>query len=50
MLGIGGGVLKVPVLNAWCGVPMRVAAATSALMIAATAVVGAINYYMRGES
>jgi uncharacterized protein len=49
MLGIGGGVLKVPMLNAWCGVPMRVAAATSALMIAATAVVGAINYYVRGE-
>ena len=22
-LGIGGGILKVPVLNAWCGVPMR---------------------------
>jgi uncharacterized membrane protein YfcA len=48
MLGIGGGVLKVPVLNAWCGVPMRVAAATSALMIAATAVVGSINYYAGG--
>jgi uncharacterized membrane protein YfcA len=48
MLGIGGGVLKVPVLNAWCGVPMRVAAATSALMIAATAVVGSINSYSRG--
>ena len=49
VLGIGGGVLKVPVLNAWCGVPMRVAAATSALMIAATAVVGAINYFVRGD-
>jgi uncharacterized protein len=22
-LGIGGGILKVPVLNAWCGVPLR---------------------------
>ena len=37
-LGIGGGILKVPVLNAWCGVPMRAAAATSALMIGVTAV------------
>jgi hypothetical protein len=49
VLGIGGGVLKVPALNAWCGVPVRVAAATSALMIAATAVVGAINYFIRGD-
>jgi uncharacterized membrane protein YfcA len=48
-LGIGGGVLKVPALNAWCGVPMRVAAATSALMIGATAVVGSINYFVRGD-
>ena len=49
ILGIGGGVLKVPALNAWCGIPVRVAAATSALMIAATAVVGAINYFIRGD-
>lgn len=48
-LGIGGGVLKVPALNAWCGVPMRVAAATSALMIGATAVVGSANYFLRGD-
>ncbi len=48
-LGIGGGVLKVPALNAWCGVPMRVAAATSALMVGATAVVGSINYFVRGD-
>lgn len=49
MLGIGGGVLKVPALNAWCGVPMRVAAATSSLMIGATAVVGAVNFFVRGQ-
>ena len=36
-LGIGGGILKVPMLNAWCGVPLRAAAATSALMIGVTA-------------
>ena len=35
---IGGGSLKVPILNAWCGVPMRVAAATGALMMGVTAV------------
>ena len=49
MLGVGGGVLKVPALNAWCGVPMKTAAATSALMIGATAVVGSISYYMQGR-
>ena len=30
LLGIGGGILQVPALNAWCGVPMRAAAATTA--------------------
>jgi uncharacterized membrane protein YfcA len=49
LAGIGGGVLKVPALNAWCGVPMRAAAATSALMIGATAVVGALAYFARGH-
>jgi uncharacterized membrane protein YfcA len=48
-LGIGGGVLKVPALNAWCGIPLRIAAATSALMIGATAVVGSMNYFVRGD-
>ena len=32
----------------WCGVPMRVAAATSALMIGVTAVSGAVIYLGRG--
>jgi uncharacterized membrane protein YfcA len=49
LLGIGGGVLKVPLLNAWCGVPLRVAAATSALMIGVTAVPGAIIYFGNGQ-
>jgi uncharacterized membrane protein YfcA len=49
MLGIGGGVVKVPVLNAWCGMPMRAAAATSALMIGVTATGGAIIYYGHGD-
>jgi len=49
LLGIGGGVLKVPALNVWCGVPMRVAAATSAFMIGVTATGGAIIYLGRGD-
>jgi uncharacterized membrane protein YfcA len=49
LLGIGGGFIKVPVLNAWCGVPIRAAAATSAFMIGVTATAGAVIYYGRGE-
>jgi uncharacterized membrane protein YfcA len=47
-LGIGGGILKVPVLTAWCGVPMRAAAATSALMIGVTAVASVPLHYANG--
>jgi hypothetical protein len=49
LLGVGGGILKVPVLNAWCGVPLRAAAATSAFMIGVTATSGAVIYFGRGE-
>jgi len=45
LLGVGGGILKVPALNAWCGVPLRAAAATSAFMIGVTATAGAVIYY-----
>jgi uncharacterized membrane protein YfcA len=48
-LGIGGGILKVPALNAWCGVPLRAAAATSALMIGVTAVAAVPLYYQQGN-
>ena len=46
--GIGGGILKVPVLNLWCGVPMRAAAATSGLMIGVTAVSSVPIHYANG--
>jgi uncharacterized membrane protein YfcA len=49
LLGIGGGIVKVPVLNAWCGVPLRAAAATSAFMIGVTATAGALIYYGHGQ-
>ena len=48
LLGIGGGIVKVPVMVTWCGVPMRVAAATSAFMIGVTATSGAVIYYGHG--
>lgn len=49
LLGIGGGIIKVPVLNAFCGIPIRVAAATSAFMIGATAAASSFIYYGRGD-
>jgi len=48
LLGVGGGIVKVPVLVTWCGIPMRVAAATSAFMIGVTATSGAVIYYGHG--
>jgi uncharacterized membrane protein YfcA len=48
LIGIGGGIVKVPVLNALCGVPLRAAAATSAFMIGITVVASAIPYYLNG--
>jgi uncharacterized membrane protein YfcA len=48
LLGIGGGIIKVPVMNLVMGVPLRVATATSNLMIGVTASAGAIIYLLRG--
>jgi uncharacterized membrane protein YfcA len=47
-VGIGGGILVVPSLNSWCGVPMRVAAATSVFMIGITTVPAAIQHWADG--
>jgi len=49
MLGLGGGIVKVPVLNAFCGIPIRVATATSAFMIGVTAAASVFLYYGRGD-
>jgi uncharacterized membrane protein YfcA len=48
LLGIGGGLVKVPVMNIVMGVPLRVATATSNLMMGITASAGAIIYLSRG--
>lgn len=48
-IGIGGGILVVPSLNSWCGVPMRVAAATSVFMIGITAVPGTVENWSAGD-
>ena len=48
LLGIGGGIVKVPVMHLVMGVPLRVATATSNLMMGITASAGAIIYLSRG--
>lgn len=48
LLGVGGGIIKVPLMNLLMGVPLRVAAATSNLMIGVTASASAIVYLLRG--
>jgi len=49
LLGVGGGLIKVPILNAFCGIPFRVAAATSAFMIGVTGAASAFQYFGRGD-
>jgi len=49
LAGVGGGILIVPALNSWCGVPLRAAAATSAFMIGVTAVPGVVSHYRLGH-
>jgi hypothetical protein len=48
LLGIGGGLIKVPVMHVVMDVPLRVATATSNLMIGITASASAIIYLLRG--
>jgi uncharacterized membrane protein YfcA len=48
LLGVGGGIVKVPVMHVVMGVPLRVATATSNLMIGITASASAIIYLIRG--
>ena len=48
-LGIGGGVVTVPTLRLFMGVPMKTAVATSNFMIGVTAATGALIYFAKGE-
>jgi uncharacterized membrane protein YfcA len=48
LLGVGGGIINVPIMKAWMGVPFRAACATSNFMIGLTALAGAIVYYEFG--
>jgi uncharacterized membrane protein YfcA len=48
LLGIGGGIIKVPVMHLVMRLPMKAAIATSAFMITITAAVGALLYHHNG--
>jgi len=48
LLGVGGGLVKVPVMNVCMCVPLKAATATSNFMIGVTALTGAIIFYGHG--
>lgn len=49
LLGVGGGIVTVPLLHLVMGAPLRVAVATSNFMIGITAAAGAYAYLFRGD-
>lgn len=48
MTGVGGGAIKVPLMNIHMKIPVKVASATSSYMIGITAFSGAIVYFIQG--
>jgi uncharacterized protein len=48
LLGIGGGIIKVPIMSIVMGMPLKAAIATSNFMIGVTAATSAVIYYGRG--
>jgi uncharacterized protein len=49
LLGVGGGIIKVPLMHVGMGVPLRISTATSNLMMGITAVSSAVIYAVHGE-
>lgn len=49
MTGVGGGAVKVPLMNLYMHVPLKAASATSSYMIGITAFSGAIIYLLEGQ-
>jgi hypothetical protein len=49
LLGVGGGIIKVPTMNLIMGIPMKVASATSTFIIGVTAAASASVYFTRGD-
>jgi uncharacterized protein len=49
LLGVGGGIFKVPAMNMISGIPLKAAAATSNFMIGVTAAASAFIYFAHGH-
>jgi uncharacterized membrane protein YfcA len=49
LLGVGGGIVKVPLMNLWMRVPVKAAAGTSTFMVGMTAVATATVFYANGR-
>lgn len=49
MTGVGGGMVKVPLMNLYMHIPIKAASATSSYMIGITAFSGAITYFLGGQ-
>jgi uncharacterized membrane protein YfcA len=49
LLGLGGGIFKVPAMHLLSGVPLKAATATSNFMIGVTAAAGAFVYFAEGH-
>ena len=49
LLGVGGGIVQVPVMHLLMGVPLKVATGTSSFLIGITAAAGALIYYAHGQ-
>ena len=49
LLGVGGGVVNVPIMYLLMGVPFKIATATSIFMMGVTASASAVVYYARGD-
>lgn len=49
LLGIGGGIIKVAVMNTMMGIPIKVAVATSKFMIGVTAAASSVLYFLTGS-
>lgn len=49
LLGVGGGIIKVPTMNLISRIPVKAASATSNFMIGVTAAASASIYFLRGQ-
>jgi uncharacterized membrane protein YfcA len=49
LLGVGGGLIQVPVMNLLMGVPLKIATGTSNFLLGITAVAGTLIYYANGR-